>query len=1087
MMMPDGTEGDVQENPMKRPGIDIPRRGLAAALVAALLVTAPGLPCYQALAQARTASAAAKSLPGGLKWVPLGAVGARGAGHPSGAVRSFAPASVPSGAALPSIRTDVPTAVGARGSVRSSVNPGALAPHPAGAAQPAQTRPGRSLGAGRAAPGAARNGPDGLIGRLLEDPGSVTRSAGEISRMPVDAARSLGSDLMDAALGERSIAARSAPIASIHGPTAPAEAGPGPALRSTAGRSPVDAGAGRVLRGGAVPPAPIPPEPPAGANRAVSVLRRIAAGMATAAFGGGAAFGLHHLAVWMLPGMFGFLPIAAVWAVGSGLVVLPGAFYSRYRLGLRDSPRLMGVKIAFDLALGVFLGAAAIALPPVLSGAVVLGLGAAVIPGAAATLAVTGAYLAPFDSRIAAMMGWVKPLAAWGALAFLPSLVGTALSGHVLAFPLTLGSILGMMALPVMMQFNFFLGPIIAAAESGQPFSLFARLRTIRFPAYTWVMTGVVFALLTGYVPVYVNWALFLWMFLKDAREEGSLRALFPSLGGSSWWERLLNSRLWKAATFNNVYLAVAAYAVLTGFSAPVTFLVLAFLPERASFWGERLLSRLLPRGEPAPSSIGRFRHVPESERPANWPKLHLWLKAGFFLGSLTGLSALVAHVFGWTALLSNTALAAAVAFIPFWFGTRIIKAVLRAEPTDETRDPEIFAAMKDLLARINAERSERGKKSIPMPEIVKVPMPVPNAFATGRGPSHALVGVTEEFKRMTLDAETHRAGLIRLLEAADMAVKQASSPEMLEKATRRFQAFRMAVSGSIPGIGEDADPADVIQAVRTAGSERLRALGFRVLRGVLAHEFTHVKQRHMLVGTITGSISSGIAYTCYNVMWQVSRAKKAVREFLERAAPRRNGPGSGPKAAAGRARAISVGVKPELIEPFSTGAAVKTVADLILVFAAGWAPVIAIIQQMTISRQNEGSADEGGALLSEDPEALALGLGLLATWRPPSGGIRGSLDRLHYWTATTHLFTVNPLHQLQEAGVLGEGTAVAAYTKRPVEWRDNWLFNLFVTHPDTALRIERLYEMAGALRRKAFQAFGGRDIRPGGLGRPPA
>lgn len=95
-------------------------------------------------------------------------------------------------------------------------------------------------------------------------------------------------------------------------------------------------------------------------------------------------------------------------------------------------------------------------------------------------------------------------------------------------------------------------------------------------------------------------------------------------------------------------------------------------------------------------------------------------------------------------------------------------------------------------------------------------------------------------------------------------------------------------------------------------------------------------------------------------------------------------------------------------------------------------APLAASMVQMAISRAREFAADEGGARMSNDPEALASALLKISRGveRQPMGD--GS-------ATTAHLFIVNPLH----AGGLSK---------------------LFSTHPPLEERVQRLQAMRGQL-----------------------
>src|SRR5207302_1757366 len=81
------------------------------------------------------------------------------------------------------------------------------------------------------------------------------------------------------------------------------------------------------------------------------------------------------------------------------------------------------------------------------------------------------------------------------------------------------------------------------------------------------------------------------------------------------------------------------------------------------------------------------------------------------------------------SAMLKSAIPAAILAALPFFFSRQLVKAVMKAEPTTREKDPVFFDIMNDLLGRINAKRQASGKKPIPMPEMVNVPMDAPNAF----------------------------------------------------------------------------------------------------------------------------------------------------------------------------------------------------------------------------------------------------------------------------------------------------------------------------------------------------------------------
>ena len=72
--------------------------------------------------------------------------------------------------------------------------------------------------------------------------------------------------------------------------------------------------------------------------------------------------------------------------------------------------------------------------------------------------------------------------------------------------------------------------------------------------------------------------------------------------------------------------------------------------------------------------------------------------------------------------------------FVSYFFSDRIALAMYRAQPVTREQLPRVYG----IVARL-AETM-----SIPMPKIFVIPTDSPNAFATGRNPSHASVAVTQ-------------------------------------------------------------------------------------------------------------------------------------------------------------------------------------------------------------------------------------------------------------------------------------------------------------------------------------------------------
>ncbi len=159
-------------------------------------------------------------------------------------------------------------------------------------------------------------------------------------------------------------------------------------------------------------------------------------------------------------------------------------------------------------------------------------------------------------------------------------------------------------------------------------------------------------------------------------------------------------------------------------------------------------------------------------------------------------------------------------------------------------------------------------------------------------------------------------------------------------------------------------------------------------LEGVISHELTHIKNRDILVSTIAATLVGTITYIVQFAMF-FGGGRRSDRE---------------------------------------EGG--NIFVDLLLLIIA---PIAAMLIQMAISRSREYMADEGGAMISGKPLALASALNKLQHGNDV-------IPMRNANQSSAHMFIVNPLH--------GGG-----------------LMKLFSTHPPIEERIERLKEIAAGRR----------------------
>jgi heat shock protein HtpX len=120
-------------------------------------------------------------------------------------------------------------------------------------------------------------------------------------------------------------------------------------------------------------------------------------------------------------------------------------------------------------------------------------------------------------------------------------------------------------------------------------------------------------------------------------------------------------------------------------------------------------------------------------------------LKTTFLLTALTLLLLGIGEAFG-----GQRGLTLALAFAvlmnggAYFFSDKIALASSGAQPISPEQSPRLYQVMERLC----------GKSNLPMPKLYMIPQAAPNAFATGRNPSHASVAVTQGLMELMDDEE---------------------------------------------------------------------------------------------------------------------------------------------------------------------------------------------------------------------------------------------------------------------------------------------------------------------------------------------
>jgi len=121
------------------------------------------------------------------------------------------------------------------------------------------------------------------------------------------------------------------------------------------------------------------------------------------------------------------------------------------------------------------------------------------------------------------------------------------------------------------------------------------------------------------------------------------------------------------------------------------------------------------------------------------------YFKTALLLGLLTGLILLVGGSLGGRqGMMIALVLAAVMNFASYWFSDKIVLAMYRGREVSEAEAPRYHAIVDRLI----------GRAGLPKPKLYLLPGDSPNAFATGRNPSHAAVAVTEGILSLMSDEE---------------------------------------------------------------------------------------------------------------------------------------------------------------------------------------------------------------------------------------------------------------------------------------------------------------------------------------------
>jgi len=153
--------------------------------------------------------------------------------------------------------------------------------------------------------------------------------------------------------------------------------------------------------------------------------------------------------------------------------------------------------------------------------------------------------------------------------------------------------------------------------------------------------------------------------------------------------------------------------------------------------------------------------------------------------------------------------------FLSYWFSDRLALMMNRAQPVTREQLPEVYEIVERLTR----------KAGMPMPRVYVIPSATPNAFATGRSPSHAAVAVTE--------------GILRLLGRRELEGVLAHELSHVRNRDILISTIAAAVAGLISSLGYAVRWGAMLGGLSSRDDERggggLEMLAWAILAPIVA------------------------------------------------------------------------------------------------------------------------------------------------------------------------------------------------------------------------------------------------------------
>ncbi len=179
-------------------------------------------------------------------------------------------------------------------------------------------------------------------------------------------------------------------------------------------------------------------------------------------------------------------------------------------------------------------------------------------------------------------------------------------------------------------------------------------------------------------------------------------------------------------------------------------------------------------------------------------------MKTAILMAAITALFMLLGQMLGGqSGMMLALVIALGMNFFSYWFSDKIVLRMYQAREVDDSSAPQFVGMIRELAT----------KAGLPMPRVYLIDEEAPNAFATGRNPSHAAVAATTGIIRALNERELRGVMAHELAHVRHRDILISTISATMAGAIGMLANFGMMFGGR----GQDGRPANPIGGLMVA------------------------------------------------------------------------------------------------------------------------------------------------------------------------------------------------------------------------------------------------------------------------------